>query len=147
MSIYTYQTMFLRKFYKIFIKFKIDLKCLWLNSPYVGLDVQRRTNLKALDHNVLTILNHNAPTSLIHAMKKKRRYMWWTSVVDIFALMWCRKILRFHQRNARVVCFLTRIWLFHDNLLFMVYTDLFAICFWLENMAIKRGNTNCLTPS
>ena len=45
MSVYTYQTMLLRKFYK-FIKFKTVSKMFAANSPYVGPDTSSTRRAK-----------------------------------------------------------------------------------------------------
>ena len=45
MSVYTYQTMLLRKFYK-FIKFKTVSKMFAANSPYVGPDSTRHAKFE-----------------------------------------------------------------------------------------------------
>ena len=68
MSIYTYQTMLIRKFYK-FIKFKTVSKCL---PRQLGLDSTETRKIQvwvqALDHNVIEILvTINALASLVHA--------------------------------------------------------------------------------
>ena len=80
MSVYTYQTMLLRKFYK-FIKFKTVSKMFAANSPYVGPDSTRRAKFECgfqhwtiMSSNLTKSQSHNALASLVHAMVKKQCY-------------------------------------------------------------------------
>lgn len=81
MSVYTYQTMLLRKFYK-FIKFKTVSKMFAANSPYVGPDSTRRAKFECgfqhwtiMSSNLTKSQSHNALASLVHAMVKKQCYI------------------------------------------------------------------------
>ena len=81
MSVYTYQTMLLRKFYK-FIKFKTVSKMFAANSPYVGPDSTRRAKFECgfqhwtiMSSNLTKSQSHHALASLVHAMVKKQCYI------------------------------------------------------------------------
>ena len=74
MSIYAYQTMLLRKFYK-FIKFKTVSKMFAANSPYVGPDSTRRAKFECgFQH--WTIMSSNL-TNLKVTMRSLHLCMQW----------------------------------------------------------------------